>query len=127
MTAVGGSVESISFDGREFAVTADSDVSIKVGGFENEPSANGNGTARLLKTRVTWSVSGANLEVDHSNDDLNFLQERADSKSYSDFTITMTDGTTYQGEGCIQGELAGSSASAAASVNFGGPGKLTKQ
>lgn len=127
MGATGGSVEAISFDGREFAVAADSDVTIKIGGFENEQSSNGNATTRQLKTRVAWAVTGLNVSVDHSNGDLEYLQDRSDAKGNGDFTITLVDGTVYQGEGSINGEVAGSSASTTVALNFGGPGKLTAQ
>jgi len=49
MAATGGSIESITMDGREFAVAADAESQRKLGGFENEVQANGNGTARIIK------------------------------------------------------------------------------
>ncbi len=45
MAAVGGSIESVTLDGRTFAVAADAEAQRKLGGFENEVQANGDGTA----------------------------------------------------------------------------------
>ena len=61
MTAVGGSIESVTLDGRNFPATADAAAERKLGGFENESQANGDGTARLIKTRVPWSLDGLTL------------------------------------------------------------------
>jgi hypothetical protein len=127
MTAIGGSIEEISFAGRVFAVPADNEAQLKPGGFENEVQANGNGTARLIKTRVPNSVSGLTVEIDHTNGDLQFLQLRANSKIFEVLSITLADGSVYQGLSQIVGELQVSSQSATASVSFAGPGELTKQ
>ena len=58
MAAIGGSLESVSLDGREFPVAADAEVQRKLGGFENEVQASGDGSARMVKTRVPWSLDG---------------------------------------------------------------------
>jgi len=52
MAAVGGSLESITLNGREFPVAADVEAQRKLGGWENEVLANGDGSGRLIKTRV---------------------------------------------------------------------------
>jgi len=41
MASVGGSIESITLGGREFAVAADAESQRKLGGWENEVQANG--------------------------------------------------------------------------------------
>lgn len=126
MSATGGSIEAISVKGRGFAVAADADASVKIGGFENETQANGDGTARTVKTRVPWSITGITVSVDSERGDLEFLQEIADAKENVACSITYADGTTYTGTGTINGELAGSSQSATAEIALGGPGKLSK-
>jgi hypothetical protein len=123
----GGSIESISIAGRSYAVAADADAQVKFGGFENEHQANGNGTARQIKTRVVWAVTGLTLDIDDDNGDHEFLQERADSKRDEVFTITYASGAVYQGTGGPTGEIQKSTQSTTAAVNFTGPGKLTKQ
>ena len=127
MTAIGGSVESISMRGRLFPVAADAEVNVKLGGFENEVQANGNGTARQVKTRVPWSLDGATIEVDHDRGDHEFLQEIADGQEYVPITITLASGATWQGTGTITDELQVSSQSTLASVSLMGNGKLTQQ
>jgi hypothetical protein len=124
---IGGSIESVSIAGRTFSVAADADAQIKLGGFENEESPNGDGTSRKLMTRVNWSVTGLALDMDDDNGDLEFLQERADAKRREVFTMTKVSGAIWQGTGGPIGEIQEGTAAATAAVDFGGPGKLTKQ
>lgn len=127
MAAVGGSIESISIDGRNFAVASDADVERKLGGYENEVQPNGNLTARLIKTAVTWMLGGLQVEIDENRGDQQFLQDRADSNAFLDCTITFASGVTYNGAGQITDELTFSSQSSTASVSMNGQGRLTQQ
>lgn len=127
MSAIGGSIESISVDGRIFAVAADADATIKLGGKENEIQPNGNATARKIQTRVAWSVTGLSVSIDDSLGDLEYLQAIADGEGNVPIAITMASGTTYSGTGTIVGELAQSSQNATAAVDFSGPGNLEAQ
>jgi hypothetical protein len=127
MPAIGGSIQSISIRGRLFPVASDADANIQLGGFQNEVSPNGNGTARLLKTRVAWMVDGLQVELDHGRADLEFLQEIADSLEFVDFTIELVDGTVFQGEGQLVDEIQGSTQSATATITVHGQQKLTQQ
>ena len=125
--ATGGSIEEVSIAGRAFAVPADNEAQIGVGGFSNEVQMNGNGTARLIKTRVPNKFDGLLIEIDHSNGDLEFLQSRADSAEFFVFSCTLADGTVYQGVSQIVDEVLGSSQNATAAVSIQGPQKLTRQ
>lgn len=127
MAAIGGSIESISLEGRNFAVAADAEAQRKLGGFENEVAANGNGEARLIKTRVPLSVSGLTVEVDDGRGDHEFLQELANRNDFFAIAITYASGATYQGRAQITGEMQSSSQSATASISLAGPGQLTRQ
>lgn len=127
MAAVGGSIESVNLSGREFAVAADAEAQRKLGGFENEVQANGDGTARLIKTRVPLSIDGLTIEIDDDRGDQEFLQDLADQKDYWPLGITYASGSTYQGTAQIVGENPASSQSATAAISLMGPGKLTKQ
>lgn len=127
MSAVGGSIESVTLDGREFPVAADAEAQRKLGGFENEVQANGDGTARLIKTRVPLAIDGLVLEVDDSRGDHEFLQELSDRNAFYPIAITYASGLTYQGTAQVVGETQASSQSATAAVSLMGPGKLTKQ
>lgn len=124
---VGGSIESVSIDGRLFPVAADADVNRKLGGFENDVQSNGNGTARLVKTRVPWKLDGIALEVNDDRADQSFLQDVANAKDYRVITITFASGHTFQGRGTISGELQRSSQNATSPITLMGPGELTPQ
>lgn len=127
MTAVGGSVESISLHGRTFPVAADAATQRKLGGFANEVLANGDGTARLKKTRETWSITDIQIVIDDNRDDQGFLQSLADTTDYFDIDITYASGFTWMGTGQITDQPACDSMAATASVNLAGPNKLQRQ
>lgn len=125
--AVGGSIESVSIRGRLFPVASDADVSRKLGGFENEVQANGDGSARNIKTRMPWMLGGLQIEVDENRADQQFLQEIADGNEFVAVAITYASGATYQGEGTITDALEFSSQTSTASVSLNGRGNLTQQ
>ncbi len=127
MAAVGGSIESVTLDGRNFAVAADAEAQRKLGGFENEVQANGDGTARLIKTRVPLSLDGLTVEIDDDRADQEFLQELSNRNDFFPIAISYASGSTYQATAQIVGETQASSQNATASVNLMGPGILTKQ
>ncbi len=127
MAAVGGSIESITLDGRNFAVAADAEAQRKLGGFENEVQANGDGTARLIKTRVPLSLDGLTLEIDDDRADQEFLQELTNRNDFFPVVISYASGNDYQGTAQIVGETQTSSQNATAAVSLMGPGILTKQ
>tara|TARA_R110000851_G_scaffold225163_1_gene377958 strand:- start:234 stop:614 length:381 start_codon:yes stop_codon:yes gene_type:complete len=125
--AVGGPIESIGLDGREFAVAQDAEVNRKLGGFENEVQSNGDGTARLIKTRVPLQLDGMVLVVDDDRGDHEYLQDLQDGKDFFPLTITYASGVTYGGSGQLTGETQYSNANATATANVQGPGRLRKQ
>ncbi len=127
MAGIGGSIEAITMAGRIFAVAADAEAQRKLGGFENEVQANGNGTARIIKTRVPLSIDGLTVEVDDTRGDHEFLQQLSNRTDYFAISITYASGVTYQGTAIITGELQASSQNATAAVSLMGPGELTKQ
>ena len=127
MSGVGGSIESITMDGRTFSVAADAEAQRKLGGFENEVQANGDGTARLIKTRVPLSLDGLTVGIDDAQDDAEFLQGLQDGNDYFPIAITYASGEVYQGEAQIVGETQASSQNATATVSLMGPGILTRQ
>lgn len=127
MTAIGGSIASVILDGREFPVAADADASRKLGGFENEVMANGDGSARQVKTRVPWAITGLTVEVDNDRGDQEFMQALADRNDFYPIAVTYPGGETYQGTGAVAGENPASSQSATLAIELSGPGKFTKQ
>ena len=124
---VGGSIESVTLDGRTFAVAADAESQRKIGGFENEALPNGDGTVRIVKTRVAWSLDGLTVDIDDARGDHEFLQELSDRNTNFPVAITYASGEVYQGTGQLVGEMQASSQSATGAVALMGPGILTKQ
>ena len=118
MAAVGGSIESVTLDGRTFSVPADAEVTRKIGGWENEVEANGDGTGRLIKTRVPFSLDGLTVSIDDTRDDAEYLQELQDRRDFFPVSITFASGKTYQGTGQITGEAGTGSQSTTADISI---------
>lgn len=127
MAAVGGPVESVSIDGRYFSVAADADSGRELGGFTNENQSNGDGTARLIKSRKPWQIDGLTLAIDDLLEDQEYLQDKADQNGYFDINISYASGSVYGGTGQLVDELKFGNAGATVPVTFGGPQKLTAQ
>lgn len=127
MPAIGGSLESVTLGGRLFPVAADAEAQRKLGGFENEVLANGDGSARLIKTRVPLSIAGLTINIDDSRGDQEFLQDLANQNDYFVLLLTYASGISYQGSAQLTGENPASSQAATAAINLMGPGLLTQQ
>lgn len=125
--ATGGSIESIGLAGRTFAVSADADSNRKLGGFTNEVVANGDGSARVQKSREPWMIDGLQIVVDDLRDDHEFLQNLSDQNDFYPIDITYASGSIYAGRGQIVGDMQVSSQSTTASVSLSGPGRLQRQ
>ena len=124
---IGGSIESVSIDNQLFAVAADADATMSLGGFSNEVQPNGNGTSRIIKTRIPWTISGLSLAVDDDATNQEFLQRIADGNQYVPVTIRMASGVTYQGSGPITDNIERSTQSATVTVSLSGQGILSQQ
>jgi len=130
--STGGSIESVSIRGRNFSVAADADVARKLGGFENELQMNGDSTARVIKTRTGWSLSGVVIDVNDLRADQEFLQElqngrRADIDGFYAIAITYASGAVYSGRGTVVDAVEYASQASTAGLSLAGPGELTKQ
>ena len=126
MTAIGGSLETLAINGREFPVAADAEAKRKLGGWENEVEINGDGSARIIKTRVPLSLEGIVLEVDDDKGDHEFLQDIVDGKAFVPIVLTYGSGGSWQGTAIITGDNSHNSKSTTIEVNLKGPGTLTK-
>lgn len=127
MAAVGGSVESVTINGREFPMAADADITRKIGGYMNEVQPNGDGSSRIIKTRESPALSGCVVECDDVRGDHEFLQEIADANEFFPIAITYANGDVYQGSGIVSGELTQSSQAATAGFDLIGTGSFTRQ
>lgn len=128
MSAGGGSMESVSIDGRIFPVTADADGARKLGGFSKEVQINGDGSARPVMTRVGWELGGLTLGIDPDRGDQEYLQAIADKRAMVPISATEAGGSpTWQGTGTVTGDIVGSTMNGTCPVTLGGGGKLTQQ
>lgn len=123
----GGSIESVGLAGRTFSVAADADSNRKLGGFENELQMNGDGTGRLVKTRVGWQLDGLTLSIDDLRSDQEYLQDLSNRKDFFVVDITYASGAVYSGRGQITGETQVSSNATTAAIVLQGPGQLQLQ
>jgi len=127
MAAVGGSIESITVKGRNFAVAADADANRSLGGFTNDEQSNGDGNTRIIKTRVPWSFDGLSLEIDDARGDQEYLQAIADGLVNVPITFHLASGKIYQGEGIPCDEIKMSTQNVTCPITFKGPQKLEVQ
>jgi hypothetical protein len=127
MAGIGGPIADLTLSGRYVSVAEDAESNRKLGGFENEVQMNGDGTGRLIKTRVPWSADGLTVNVDDDNGDQEFLQDLANRNDFFELTVGYVSGAIFQGTGQIVGEIAYSSKNATATVALMGTGTFTKQ
>jgi hypothetical protein len=127
MAAVGGSIQAMWVSGRRFPVAADAEAQRVLGGWENEVQANGDGSARPIKTRKPLMLEGVVLQIDDDRGDQEYLQDKAAEKDFFSIAIEYASGKIYQARAQIVGELKASSMNATMPVSFSGPGQLTPQ
>jgi hypothetical protein len=124
---VGGPIESVEIAGRPFAVAADAEGNRDIGGFINETQPNGDGTARLVKTRKPWQIDGLSLAIDDLLDEQEYIQGKADEKGFFPINFTFASGVVYGGTGQIVDELKFANSNTTMPVSFSGPGGLAQQ
>jgi hypothetical protein len=127
MAAIGGSIQAMWVGGRRFPVAADAEAQRVIGGWENEVQANGDASARIIKTRKPLMLEGVALQIDDDRGDQEYLQDKAAESEFFTIAIEYASGAIYQARATIVGELKASSQNATMPVSFSGPGQLTKQ
>jgi len=127
MAPIGGSIEAVTLDGRTFPATTDADAQIKLGGWENEVQANGDGSTRLVKTRVPNGITGLVLSIDQSRGDSEFLQDLQDLKGYFAASLTLAGGSVWQGVMQIVDETVFNTQASTANVAVMGEGRMSRQ
>jgi hypothetical protein len=120
----GGPLRSVSFAGREFKVTTDSDPTVVMGGVEVTQEMNGMGTHRELYMPIAWSISSVKLELDVENGDHEFLVDFQE-KGGGDIVISYRS-VDYVGSGNITGTLETNPANASVTLSAGGGGKIKR-
>ena len=127
MPAVGGSLESISLRGRTLPVASDADATRNLGGFMNEVQSNGDGSARIIKTRMPWSLGGVVVEIDDARGDQEFLQELSNAQDYFDVALRHASGVVYQARGMLTEAVEVSTQATTATLSLAGPGEMSQQ
>lgn len=127
MPGVGGSIVNLALGGRNFPVTKDADVDRSLGGSSNEVEANGDGSARIIKTIEVWGLENVQVAIDDSRQDQEFIQALADGNDFFDSEVTYISGSVYSGLGQITGKITYSNGGAFATLSVMGQGSLTQQ
>jgi hypothetical protein len=94
---ISGPIESITIAGRRFPVDGEDAGNIILSGMKNEVKFNGDGTKRIIRSRANGSIKNLNLQITHSNKDLEFLRDQQSKSDFFDVSITFCDGTIYSG------------------------------
>lgn len=113
----GGPIVAFNCNGRNFSVAHDSDPARVLGGNQAEMEMNGDGTFRLLYSRVPGAGGAIALDIDDDREDQEFLQDIVEGKVAVDMSITYFDGTVYGGSGMLTGELAKANLAGTMEVN----------
>jgi hypothetical protein len=116
----GGSVQGVTIKGRYFPVDAESDVNKTLSGFTNEIKPNGDGSQRMIKSVKTGKLESIKVQIDNARQDLEFLQEVADSLDFVDVDLTEIDGTIYSGSMQLTGDIKASTKESTAEITLEG-------
>jgi len=108
--------------GREFDVKGeDANVNIDLGGYSNEMGLNGNGVSHVVQRRKVAGFSDCPISVDDTRQDLEYLQDIANTGELAPTTITLASGITYSGSLLPIGDLAKATGDGTLSLEMRGP------
>ena len=110
MGTTGGSIGSLSINGRNFSVDGDVDAAQALKKFENEMKANGDGTIRLIKKRQVQKLEALPVAINDSQNDLEFLSDLNDNgdggvDGLFNITVALASGAIYSGRGQFVGDM----------------------
>ena len=120
-TVRGGDIRQMMVNGREFDVAPESNVTYRLGGFSNESAPTGNGNMHTTQRRKLGGFESLPLSVDPSREDIEFLQDIADSGEPVPMFMTLADNTTYGGSLAIQGSVDPNSGDGQVEISALGP------
>jgi len=99
-----GPAESITIAGRRFVCNNEDDVNIQLHGFNNETMMHGDGGAHIAKSHKPGSITSISVYIDPARNDLEYLQQKANSLEYHDVSLTLVDGIVYAGSMQLTGD-----------------------
>lgn len=118
---------SISCDGREFQCLGDAAGSPEQGGYDSEYASNGDpNTGRFLMTPTGWALPDQAIELNVSQNDWEYLNDKKNSGRDSDWVVTYVD-AIYGARGRMTGKLPWDPMAASATLNLAGPGKIEQK
>jgi hypothetical protein len=115
-----GPIESVTLAGRRFSVAGDADGNKDLGGFSNDMQMNGDGTMRMVKTRIPALLEGITLDYDEDRGDLEYLQELRGGMELFDVSITECAGVIHSGSMQLTGDLKASTMNGTVPVTLTG-------
>jgi len=122
----GGPIESITIQGRTFAVAQDSDPDRVLGGKQNSIEANGDGSVRVIQEQVPSKIDGIAIVIDDDRGDQEFIQDLKDQGELVDVSVTYVTGSVYYGSMAVVDASKYSPKKATMEIHLAGK-KLTKQ
>ncbi len=125
MAVIGGPWESITLDGRTFAVAQDSGPTLDLGGDTNTIEMNGNETFRIIKEKRPGLAESINVESDPDRGDLEFLKDLQEETDVFPVSVTKVNGTVYSGACIITDPVVENQDKATAEIKLAG--RYTKQ
>jgi hypothetical protein len=113
-------IRQLMIGGREFDPKGDSNVDYKLAGFENESSANGNGSMHTTQKRKLGGFESLPISIDQDRGDLEYLQDLANKgEPVPMFMTTATQ--SYGGDLVIQGTVNANTGEGTAEISALGP------
>lgn len=125
---IGRPLESVSFDGREFACLGDGAADMTNGGFTGERQSHGSAKSSTnVLTPITGSMPDQPIAIDIDGDDLQFLLALKNS-GRTDIQVVWTyaPGVSYSAACSISGELTYQAMTASANVSWAWDGVANK-
>jgi len=120
-TVRGGDIRQFKINGREFEPSPEAAFEIMEGGFDNEYKAAGNGVMVGTQKRVLGGIDGAEVSIDSSRGDLEYLQDIKNAGEPVSVVLGTADGQTWRGSLGIEGELKLNTGTGAAGLTMRGP------
>jgi hypothetical protein len=105
----GGDITQLLINGRAFEVKADSNVTYRLSGRTNESEPTGSGGVHTTQRLKLGGFDSCPVSIDSDKQDLEFLQDFADSGEPGPCSMTLINGKTYSGDLTIEGEVDASS------------------
>jgi len=116
----GGDIRQLTINGREFGVSAEANVNVDPGGFQNDGGLNGNGNLHINQRRKLAGFSDCPVSIDDEIGDLEFLQNISNNGDVVPVTMTLASNITYSGSLSVWGELMKNSGDGTATLEMRG-------